>query len=590
MFANNPYVNLLRQAWHYAAGQRRTMVLCYALFLCANCAIIAQPWILGKTLNILQGGGADLFQRVLPWFIGYSGMMFIFWCFHGPSRVMERRLGFYIKQKFFAVHYAALVELPLAWHQDNHSGDTINRINKAGTGLYQFSQTQFFYTETMVRFVGAMTMMTLVAPWMALRVVVASAIILTLIRGFDKKLIRLIHDENKRDHFLAAGLFDYISNIGTIITLRLGPLTQHEIARRLLAIFVPLKEAITLNELKWFTFMMLVSSTEAFVMLSFIHQQVNLGNAIMVGTLVTVFQYFRQINEVFVRFAIYYQDLIRFNADLAAVAPIRNAADALHAHDGPLPPTDWQQIEIRNLNFAYHNDGRDWRLDNVNLQLPRGAKIALVGESGAGKSSVLAVLRGIFPAQADITVDGAPYDLHALNSIATLIPQDAEIFENSIGYNITLGVEGEETRMRHAASLANFASVAETLPANYNTDIREKGVNLSGGQKQRLALARGLFSAEDSSLLLLDEPTSSVDPATELAIFNQIFNTYPDKTIVASLHRLHLLSRFSWVYVMDQGRVVEEGTFFQLLQLDGGRLKAMWQKYIQDSDNSAFAA
>jgi ABC-type multidrug transport system fused ATPase/permease subunit len=108
---------------------------------------------------------------------------------------------------------------------------------------------------------------------------------------------------------------------------------------------------------------------------------------------------------------------------------------------------------------------------------------------------------------------------------------------------------------------AHFSEVIAQLPQGLGSDIREKGVNLSGGQKQRLALARGILAARDSDLVLLDEPTSSVDPRTEALIYEGLFRAFSDKAIISSMHRLHLLSRFDHVYVLQQGRIADEGSF-----------------------------
>jgi ABC-type multidrug transport system fused ATPase/permease subunit len=106
--------------------------------------------------------------------------------------------------------------------------------------------------------------------------------------------------------------------------------------------------------------------------------------------------------------------------------------------------------------------------------------------------------------------------------------------------------------------------VIRQLPLGLNSDIREKGVNLSGGQKQRLALARGILAARDSDLVLLDEPTSSVDPRTEAMIYEGLFKAFADKAMVSSMHRLHLLSRFDYIYILHQGKIADEGTFAHL--------------------------
>jgi ABC-type multidrug transport system fused ATPase/permease subunit len=310
-----------------------------------------------------------------------------------------------------------------------------------------------------------------------------------------------------------------------------------------------------------------------------IYYQIVVRRNVQMGTLVTVFQYFRQINMVFFSFSSFYQVLMRTRIDMQSVAPITEAAESIERNHAPPMPQGWQTIELRELHFGYDEDkGRT--LCDLNLTLRRGARIALVGESGAGKSSLLSVLRGIYPADANVEIDGAMGKIAMLADVATLIPQDAEIFESTIAENITMGVHAEDARMQHAAEVAEFTPVAAMLPSGFDTDIREKGVNLSGGQKQRLARARGLFSAEDSSILLLDEPTSSVDAATELKIFQNLFAAYPQTTIVASLHRLHLLPRFDHIYVMEKGKIIEQGKFAALLA-QGGALKKLWDKYEQ---------
>jgi ABC-type multidrug transport system fused ATPase/permease subunit len=203
----------------------------------------------------------------------------------------------------------------------------------------------------------------------------------------------------------------------------------------------------------------------------------------------------------------------------------------------------------------------------MHLRIERGKKIALIGTSGSGKSTLLSLLRGLYAPESGATflVDGMPYDLGCLSDSVTLFPQDPEIFENTIAYNITLGLSFPEDELERVCDGAHFTEVVQQLPEGMQTDIREKGVNLSGGQKQRLALARGILAAADSQLILLDEPTSSVDPKTEAQIYQKLFQTFSDKAIISSIHRLHLLPQFDYIYVLHKGRVVAEGTFDELV-------------------------
>jgi ABC-type multidrug transport system fused ATPase/permease subunit len=203
----------------------------------------------------------------------------------------------------------------------------------------------------------------------------------------------------------------------------------------------------------------------------------------------------------------------------------------------------------------------------LSLKFKRGSRVALIGASGSGKSTLLAVLRGLYDPQPDVQlrIDGnASPDWHAVGNHVTLFPQEPEIFENTIEYNITLGLPIPDAEVAEACRVARFDEVIHQLPKGLQAHIAEKGVNLSGGQKQRLALARGILAARESDLLLFDEPTSSVDPQTERAIYEQLFRQFSDKAVVSALHRLHLLPLFDYIYVMDNGRVVAEGSYADL--------------------------
>lgn len=175
-----------------------------------------------------------------------------------------------------------------------------------------------------------------------------------------------------------------------------------------------------------------------------------------------------------------------------------------------------------------------------------------------------------------IQVNGGPLPLATINESVTLFPQEPEIFENTISYNITLGLPFQPDEIMSVCNSAHFSEVVEMLPQGLLSDIREKGVNLSGGQKQRLALARGILAARNSQVILLDEPTSSVDPKTEAMIYEKMFQAFADKAIISAMHRLHLLPQFDYIYVLDQGRIAAEGTF-HYLRANSPAFQELWK-------------
>jgi ATP-binding cassette, subfamily B, bacterial len=192
----------------------------------------------------------------------------------------------------------------------------------------------------------------------------------------------------------------------------------------------------------------------------------------------------------------------------------------------------------------------------------------------------MAVLRGMYePYAGTLLVNGAVQDdFHPLYDRTTLIPQEPEIFENTIHHNLTLGINYTPEQIEQCVQMASFDTVLNKLPFGYQTDIREKGVNLSGGEKQRLALTRGLLAGIDSEILVMDEPSSSLDARTEATVFDRIFDIYASKTLIISLHRLHILPRFDRIIVMDRGKIVDQGSFKDLVGTSGP-FKILWDKY-----------
>ena len=396
---------------------------------------------------------------------------------------------------------------------------------------------------------------------------------------FDRKLIPLYQSENEVENHVGAGLFDYISNITTVLTLRLTELTQTNLFQRLSAIWPFFKKEAVLNEVKWFTMNMILSVTQSLILIGYILYHLHSTNTILIGTVVMIFRYQWSLSEVFYSLSMHYSELVRMHTDVQGVKPI---LDDIQAHSHAIPGAQlarqWHTITIHDLQFSHQNN--DSGLIPVHLTIKRGEKIALIGSSGAGKSTLLNLLSGLYtPRSVRLNIDGTEFhSLEPLHAITTLIPQEPEIFENTIAFNITMALEAEPKIIQDVVQLSGFSSVLEKLPSGLATDIREKGLNLSVGQKQRLALARGLFAARFSSLILMDEPTSSVDLATEKKILSGVIQNYSEATMIVSLHRLHLLPQFTRIILLEQGVVIADGPTQELLS-NPGVVKDLWEKY-----------
>lgn len=579
----NAYFYLMKMAWRHVGSRKRLFVITYVFFILANIVHMLEPLVIGYAFNTLQTGGAGAFTSFTFWLVVITLMVPAFWLLHGPARIWEQQLAYIVERRLRQKLFRTLTRLPMSWHNDHHSGETHDKVEKAANALGRFAQSGFEPLATFVRAVVSVIAMTLLFPLFGWLSAVALLVILLIMNRFDQYLFVNRRTINEREHGVAQLFFDYVTNIKSIITLRLERLVEQSYSQGLGQIYQPLRKNILVNEFKWGSLGNMIAVATFLLLLLYVYVNIGSGETILLGTLFAFYGYINRFTESFFDFASQWGDLVQWQTDVHSVDSIVAAHDEL----GPAKNLrgdirSWQQIQISNLNFS-HADARGNvnQLDAVTLDLQRGTTVALVGESGSGKSTLLHLLRGLYaPDRAKLVIDERPYNFGILRKITTLVPQDPEVFDNTIGYNISLGLDHTPQEITQAIALAKFDPVLERLEKGLETSIKERGVNLSGGEKQRLALARAIFTAKDSSLILMDESTSSVDSGNELEIYRNMFEHFQDHCIIAAVHRLHLLPLFDVVYVLDQGKIIEQGSFAELTAQQDGVLAKMWQRYV----------
>ncbi|HTJ11142.1 MAG TPA: ABC transporter ATP-binding protein [Dinghuibacter sp.] len=544
----------------------------YGMFFCANAIFALSPLLFGWFVHKLQNDSAHVFKWTALFVAGYISIKFCQWCFHGPARVMERSLAFRMSRNFLQERYHQVMHLPAKWHQDHHSGATINRVRKAYEALREFYDRGFIFIEAICKCVFSVCAIVIFSPLFGSIAVVLGVVTVTAIIGFDRPYVEALEEVNEKEHVVSATLFDTLSNIMTVITLRLEKSMERGLLGRVRQIYKPFRRSAVINEWKWFTTDMMITVIYSVVVAGYIYQHWSPGVVFEIGGLVTLIGYVTQFTSVFQNVAWLYTDLVQYHTNVENAGSIPRAYEESHRAEEPAPlPDNWKVLQLSGLFFThrkkYDTGFAPQSLHDLSVRIGRGERIALIGESGSGKSTLLSLLRGLYLPESGyrFTADDEPFDLDSLNESVTLFPQEPEIFENTIAYNITLGLPFTDEEVMEVCAAAHFTDVVQQLPEGLKSDIREKGVNLSGGQKQRLALARGVLAARDSDVVLLDEPTSSVDPKTEAAIYERLFEAFAGKAVVSSMHRLHLLHRFDYVYVLKAGRVVGEGNFTHLL-------------------------
>lgn len=583
-----PIFHLAATGWRYAGKSRSLMLVYSTMFILAQAVALLEPWVIGRLLNVVQ---LDINQvdvnKLLAEFGFYLGGLFaievVFWLLHGPGRVIERIVAFRTKAAYKSHMFGLVSALPLKWHRQHHSGESIDKINRATNSLGQFLDDSFEVNYMFFRLVGSQIMLFCFLPfagWVSLATTLVSFAVVLL---FDRYLFSQYGALNKNDNHVASALHDYVTNIETVITLRLEDRTMNEVVSRLFKLISLFKKNVSVHEVKWFITTILIVSMTVIVLWYYVATSLAGGHKILGGTFFTLWEYLRRIGQSFYDFSALYGTLVKQSADVRSADTICDAAAVLctPAHASRLR-ADWQCIAVQDLYFRYEDDEkRTHHLDGAWINLSKGKSIAVVGESGSGKSTLLRLLRGLHHADSvKVLCDGKELvdGLADLSETTTLLPQDPQIFADTIRNNVSFGLEIDDAEIGQAIELARFDTVLGRLPNGPDTDIAEKGVNLSGGEKQRLALARGIFFAKDCDLVLLDEPTSSVDTYNERLIYNNLLQYFRSKCLVSSIHKLHLLDLFDEIYVFDDGCVVEHGTFQELLQ-SNGKLAELWRNY-----------
>lgn len=575
--------NLVFGTWDSIREFRGRFFLFVFLFVLAYTIDLLIPWSIGWTLGVFVSKGFtdEAFGQAYLGLGAYVVLRLLNTVFHHLGRYVQLSVSYEGRMETLERMFETLLGFPLSWHVDNHSGENLSRLHRSAGAIDTTIGTYVWQIiEGTIKVVFASVAIFALDFWVAVNVVGMGIATILFMIMFNRRLVESIRANNAFVDRVNRICVDYLYNIITVKSLDLEENSikyfkaQRPQGRTLN------RRIVGFSELKWSTIGVGYAIVIGSSLLIYFSRHSDLSQAFDIAQVYVLLNYLDRIFQAIGSFTAYYSGMIE------SATAYEDATKIIRQHaEIPAPVltgrlgNDWKSLDIRDLTFNYSRSGSE-AMSAFQLQIKRGAKIALVGPSGGGKSTLLKILGGLLrPTREDLYVDGKEkVSVEEVARSVLIVPQEPEVFSETARYNLTMGEAFSPQEISFFVSLCRIDEVLSKLPNGWDSSLAESGMNLSVGEKQRLALARGLLRAKNRSLLLLDEPTSSLDPMTEKQIFYALLHHFTDRTIITACHRLALVPLFDTIVFIKHGRVQEVGSFPQLLEAKGSFYQA-WKDY-----------
>ena len=475
-----------------------------------------------------------------------------------------------------------LLALPLSFHDRTTPGKLLSRVESDTQALrVLFTTTAVMLLGDLILFFGMFAVMFRYSARLAL----VCAVIIPIMLGLSVFFQRRIHPVFVRARELNSEVASRLTEL-----LQAMPVVQAFARERWAASDLQAKsqrkfDVVVAGErdiVVWFNAIHALQTVAMAIVMGFGGYWTMTG-VVTVGILVVFISYIRR----------FFQPLLRLSEQLAMIQKAFAAAERLflllaepNTVPNPAVPRDWPDggcsIAFEGVWFRYESAGdedtstgepagRDWVLRDLSFSIPAGETIALIGPTGSGKTTIISLLQRFYdPQRGRILVDGVDIrelDAEVLRRHIGVVPQDIYLFSGSLADNLVLGNAYDHAAVQRAARSTLAERFVERLPQGYESVLTERGANLSLGQRQLLSFTRALL--REPEIVILDEATSAVDPATEAAVAAATQRSLEDRTAIIIAHRLSTIRAADCILVLDQGRIIQQGTHEELIGVAG---------------------
>lgn len=572
----------LLAAWPFLRPYRAGLAAGFVFVIISNGAGVLSPLLLGRAIDALGRpgitlGGVAVFSVLIVAAALVSGAA-RFWMrqlLNGISRRVENDL----RDAFFD----HLLRLDAAFYDRNRTGDLMSRATNdtqavrmaVGPGVMYFVNTIVMTVFALTIMVGYSTRLTLIA-------LIPLAFLPPVMLYFG----RAIHERFERiqDQFgvISTMVQENLSGVRIVRAYAQEAAQEREFAE-LNEDYLERNMALARTSAVFRPLLTVISGIGILIILWYGGLEVMAGR-ITRGDFVAFFFYLGLLAWPMISLGWVINLFQRGAASMARIARIMEVEPSVRdVGAGVARGRTLGAIELRDVSFRYPGAERDV-LRDISLRIPAGSTAALVGPTGSGKSTLVALLtRRYDPTRGVVLLDGEPLPeipLEALRRAIAVVPQDAFVFSRTIFDNIALGLAPgveDDGQVEEAADVARLTDTVTLFPLGFQTRLGERGVNLSGGQRQRTTLARAI--ARDPAVLILDDALSAVDTHTETEILRGLRDVLRDRTALIISHRVTAVMNADPILVLDDGRIVEQGTHAELIAR-GGLYAALLQRQL----------
>lgn len=537
---------------------------------------VISPILLGDAINIIIEGSANILNNTGG--IDFNALLRILSLTAATyiiTKVFDYLKRYYLNNTTTEIIYSfredlanKILQLPLSAVDENKRGDIISRFALDLNIVNESLLSSFLQTTTsIIKIIATLIMMLLINTWMTLIVIlialISSGVIAIVIKVSQKHFANQIDIQGS-----ITGQIEEIFGAQEVIrSLNYEECTKKEFNR---------------NVDKWYKYdwkskfisalndpIMELSSNIGYVLVAVIGGLFVLQGTMSVGRVVTFFEYLKSFTNPI-------QEIIRIIPQIqAGIASIDRIFEFLEYDDEENPSTKElkefkDEISFENISFGYTEDEKI--INDFSLTVKKGQKIAIIGETGAGKTTLIKLLMRLYDIDSgEIKIDGVninEYDKNSLRSFMGMVLQEIWLFSDTIEENIRYGnLDSTEEDIINASKQANADYFIKQLPEGYQTILEEDAGNISQGQKQLLTIARAIISKKE--ILILDEATSNIDSRTELLIQKAMDKLMKNKTSFIVAHRLSTIRNADKIIVLGKGRLIEQGTHDEFMAQKG---------------------